>query len=106
VVALLNPLDRRRYRQGDIVNTATDFGEDNELFLENIEAEQATRLVRGDMRHLVSLRVISGMDIPGFPPSPRQVLTTTERAFALDCVRAALWRASSGLGLTEPRGLW
>jgi hypothetical protein len=31
---------------------------------------------------------------------------TTERAFALDCVRAALWRVSSGLGLTEPRGLW
>jgi hypothetical protein len=47
---------------------AADFDCDDELFLEDIEAEQANRLVRDDMRYLVSLCIMSGMDIPRFPP--------------------------------------
>jgi hypothetical protein len=46
---------------------AADFDYDDELFLDDIDAEGATQLVEGDMRHLVSLCAISGMDIPGFP---------------------------------------
>lgn len=44
-----------------------DFEYDDELFLEDIEAEQPARLVRDDMRHLVSLCITSGMDIPRVP---------------------------------------
>jgi hypothetical protein len=47
---------------------AADFDYDDELFLKYIEAEQATKLVRDDMRHLVSLCIMSGMDLPRFPP--------------------------------------
>jgi hypothetical protein len=46
---------------------AADFDYDDELFLKDIEAEQATQLVRDEMRYLVSLCIISGMDIPRFP---------------------------------------
>ena len=49
---------------------AADFDYDDELFLEEVVAEQATRLVRDDMRYLVSLCIMSGMDIPRFPPRP------------------------------------
>ncbi|MEH2494564.1 hypothetical protein V1294_001043 [Bradyrhizobium sp. AZCC 1678] len=44
-----------------------DFDYDDELFLDDIDAEGATQLVEGDMRHLVNLCVMSGMDIPRFP---------------------------------------
>jgi hypothetical protein len=44
-----------------------DLGYDDELFIEDVEAEQATQLVRDDMRYLVSLCITSGMDIPRFP---------------------------------------
>jgi hypothetical protein len=44
-----------------------DFGYDDELFLDDIDAEDATRLVEREMRHLVSLCIMSGMDIPRIP---------------------------------------
>jgi hypothetical protein len=49
---------------------AADFAYDDELFLKDIEAEQASQLVRDDMRQLVSLCIMSGMDLPRFPSRP------------------------------------
>jgi hypothetical protein len=50
---------------------SADFGDDDEQFLEDIEAERATKLVRDDTRHLVSLCIMSGMNIPRFPYQQR-----------------------------------
>jgi hypothetical protein len=47
---------------------AADFGYDDEEFLKEIEEEKPTSLVRDDMRYLVGLCIMSGMDIPRFPP--------------------------------------
>lgn len=44
-----------------------DFGYDDELFLDDIDGEDATQLVEREMRHLVSLCIMSGMDIPRIP---------------------------------------
>jgi hypothetical protein len=46
-----------------------DFDYEDELFLK--ETERATKLTRDEMRHLVSLCIMSGMDIPRFPPRQR-----------------------------------
>jgi hypothetical protein len=45
-----------------------DFGYDDELFLK--EAEHANQLVIGDMRALVGLCILAGMDVPRFNPGP------------------------------------
>jgi hypothetical protein len=47
---------------------AADFSYDDELFLKDLETRKATRLALGDMRQLVSLCRLAGLDLPRFDP--------------------------------------
>jgi hypothetical protein len=48
-----------------------NFDESYEPLMNEIEATDATRLVRDDMKALVALCVMSGMDLPKFPSRPQ-----------------------------------